>query len=42
MSMELKLYDTLTKEGAAEQIVEYTVDRGERHRVAAVTISGNR
>lgn len=35
-------YDRLTKEGAAEQIVEYTVDRGERHRVVAVTIRGNR
>jgi len=35
-------YDTLAKEGTSERIIEYKVDRGERHKVVAVTISGNR
>ncbi len=38
-SVDFKL---LKKDGDAEQVIEYTVDRGERHKVIAVDIRGNK
>ncbi len=35
-------FDTVKKNGGGEQVIEYTVDRGERHKVVSVAIQGNK
>ncbi len=39
---DAKVGYTITGEGAAEQVIRYTVERGARHKIVAVRIVGNR